>query len=343
MNSTKFEVALIGGGIIGMATAMALALRYRISLIVIEAEKQIAIHQTGNNSGVIHSGLYYKPGSLKARNCTVGREAIYRFCEENAIPYERCGKVVIATHESELPAIEELESRGRANGLQGLRRLRAEESSDYEPRASGIAGLFVAETGIVDFAKVTEAFGRKVEEAGGTIYTGAKVYGFQSKGDEIILTTTRGEIHCHYLVNCSGLHCDRIARMCEVEPELQIVPFRGEYYELVPERFSLVKNLIYPVPNPEFPFLGVHFTRMIAGGVEAGPNAVWAWKREGYQRWSFSMADLWEMVSYKGFWRMARKYWKTGIGEFYRSWSKGAHILAMKILNPAVQAFELRL
>jgi len=334
MKTRPYGVAIIGGGIVGMATAMALVSRPGLSLIVLEAEDRLAAHQSGHNSGVIHSGLYYKPGSLKARNCVEGREAMYRFCQEHGIAHERCGKVVVATSESELPALEELERRGRANGLQGLKRLRPEEIREYEPHVSGIAGLFVSETGIVDYVQVTQAFANVVRAAGGEIQTGARVHGFRRETNGLVLETQRGEIHCRYLINCGGLQSDRIARMCGVDPRLQIIPFRGEYYELIPERHYLVKNLIYPVPDPKFPFLGVHFTRMIHGGVEAGPNAVLAFKREGYQKGNLSLTDMLETVSYRGFWRMAGKYWKTGIGEFYRSFSKRAFVKALQRLIP---------
>ncbi|MGQ9632238.1 MAG: L-2-hydroxyglutarate oxidase [bacterium] len=338
----RYDVVIIGGGIVGMATAMALASQLRLSLVVLEAEGRLAAHQTGNNSGVIHSGLYYKPGSLKARNCVEGREAIYRFCQEHGIPHERCGKIVIATHKGELSTLEELERRGRANGLRGLRKLGPGEIREYEPFASGIAGLFVPETGIVDFARVTQAFADIVCESGGEIRTGARVFGFRRRTDELLLETTRGEVHCRYLINCGGLQSDRIARMCGVNPGLRIIPFRGEYYELIPERRFLVRNLIYPVPDPRFPFLGVHFTRTIEGEVEAGPNAVLAFRREGYRRWSFSVADALEIASYDGFWRMARSYWKMGAGEFYRSFSKRAFVKALQRLIPEIGPGDVR-
>lgn len=336
-------IAIIGGGIVGMATAMALVSRWRLSsLIVLEAEDRLAAHQTGHNSGVIHSGLYYKPGSMKARTCVEGREAMFRFCREHGIPHERCGKLVVATHVSELPALEELERRGTANGLRGLRRLGPEEIREREPHASGVAGLLVPETGIVDYTQVTHAFAELAGKAGATIQTGARVYRIHANADELLLETTRGDVRCRYLINCGGLQSDRIARLSGVNPRLQIIPFRGEYYELVPERHSLVKNLIYPVPDPRFPFLGVHFTRMIHGGVEAGPNAVLALQREGYRQWAFAVADTQEMASYAGFWRMARRYWKTGFGECYRSLNKRAFVKALRRLIPELDLDDVR-
>jgi L-2-hydroxyglutarate oxidase len=334
MNQRPFDVAIIGGGIVGTATAMALARQTTARIVVLEAETRLAAHQTGNNSGVIHSGLYYKPGSLKARNCVEGREAMYRFCAEHVIPHERCGKLVVATSPAELPALDELERRGHANGLQGLRRLRAEELKEFEPAVAGIAGLHVEETGIVDYTAVTEAFARLVGERGGEIWLGARVHGVVRDNGGLSLDTPRGDVRCGYLINCAGLQSDRVARLCGVEPGLKITPFRGEYYELVPERQHLVRNLIYPVPDPRFPFLGVHFTRMIRGGVEAGPNAVLAFRREGYRRTSFSLRDFAELLAYPGFWRMAARHWKMGFGEMYRSFSKRAFVGALRKLIP---------
>ncbi|HHY88055.1 MAG TPA: L-2-hydroxyglutarate oxidase [Chloroflexi bacterium] len=341
MNSKPYDVAIIGGGIVGIATAMALTERRSLSLIVLEAESDLAAHQTGHNSGVIHSGLYYKPGSLKARNCVEGREAMYRFCEKFSLPHERCGKVVVATRYAELPALEMLEERGRANGLKGLRRLDREGINRFEPHASGIAGLYVPETGIVDYPAVTRKMAEVAQERGAEICTSARVRGFRSRPGEYVLSTDRGEVICKTLINCAGLQSDRIARMCGVRPGLQIVPFRGEYYELNPRREFLVKNLIYPVPDTRFPFLGVHFTRMVHGGVEIGPNAVLAFRREGYKLLQIHPRDMVQYGLYPGFWRMALKYWRMGTGEFYRSLSKPAFVRAMQRLIPAVRAEDV--
>jgi L-2-hydroxyglutarate oxidase len=336
MKSNQYDIAIIGGGIVGMATAMALATRYHPSLAVLEAEDHLAAHQTGHNSGVIHSGLYYKPGSLKARNCVEGREAMYQFCEENSIAHDNCGKVVVATRESEVPMLDTLEQRGIANGLVGIKKLTPAEIREHEPHAVGVAGLFVPQTGIVDYTQVTNTYAKIVQGMGGVIQTGTKVQGFHKDQSEFVLETTRGEIHCRNLINCGGLQSDRIAKMCGINPGLQIIPFRGEYYELAPARQDLVRNLIYPVPDPRFPFLGVHFTRMIHGGVEAGPNAVLGFAREGYRMTDISIRDLSEYGFYPGFWRMALKYWKTGMGEFYRSLSKRAFVRALQVLVPEV-------
>ncbi len=337
MPSTPYDVAIIGGGIVGLATAMALTEGRSLSLIVLEAEDHVAAHQTGHNSGVIHSGLYYKPGSLKALNCVKGRKAMYEFCEQHGIAHDRCGKVVVATSESELPALDVLEKRGKANGLEGLRRLSAEEIKEYEPHTVGVAGLHVPQTGIVDYIQVTETYAKIVQERGGTIQLGARVKAIHEQGGVFTLETSCCDVQARNLINCAGLYSDRIARMAGVDPGLQIVPFRGEYFELVPEKQYLVNNLIYPVPDARFPFLGVHFTRMIHGGIEAGPNAVLAFRREGYKMFDISVPDLLQYATYIGFWRMALNYWKTGLGEMYRSFNKRAFVHALQKLVPELQ------
>ena len=348
VDTPRYDIAVIGGGIVGMATAMALVQRARAAVVVIEAEDRLAAHQTGHNSGVIHSGLYYKPGSLKARNCVEGREALYGFCAAHGVPHERCGKVVVAVDERELPRLDELERRGRANGLQGLRRLRGEEIREREPHARGVAGLLVPETGIVDYTAVTEAYAAEVRTAGGEIRLGARVTACRrdpspgGTAPAIVLETARGAVRCASLVNCAGLHSDRVARLCGVEPGVRIVPFRGEYYELAPEKHHLVRNLIYPVPDPRFPFLGVHFTRMMRGGVEAGPNAVLALKREGYGRADFSVRDTAELLAFGGFWRMGLKHWRMGLGESWRSWSTGSFVAALQRLVPEITRADVR-
>ncbi|HEV8292213.1 MAG TPA: L-2-hydroxyglutarate oxidase [Tepidisphaeraceae bacterium] len=337
----RFDVAVIGGGIVGLATAMALASDYSASVVVLEAEGKLAEHQTGNNSGVIHSGLYYKPGSLKARLCTEGRKALVRFCEQRNIPYELCGKVVVATHESELPALDELERRGSANGLADLRRLSIQEIGEYEPHVAGVAGLRVKETGIVNYRRVAEEYAKVIQEFGGSVKTQSRVYAVTQKPDALTLHTTRGDIEAGSLVNCGGLHCDRVARMCGLNPGVKIVPFRGEYYKLSEDAWHLCRSLIYPVPNPAFPFLGVHFTRMIDGGVEAGPNAVLALARHGYSWRNINLKDLAETLAFGGFWKMSMKYWKAGFSEMHRSLSKKAFLEALQQLMPAVQLSNL--
>lgn len=336
-----WDVAVIGGGIVGMATAMAIKARYDVELLVLEAEERLASHQTGHNSGVIHSGLYYRPGSLKALNCVRGREAMYEFCAKYGIPHERCGKLVVATSREEIPRLDELERRGRANGLVGLKRLKGGEIRDIEPHASGIEALWVSETGIVDFVEVTHQFARIVMERGGEVLLGHRVVAVNERSGELIIETTKGEFRARGLINCAGLQSDRVARMCGMVPTTKIVPFRGEYYELVPEKSYFLNGLIYPVPDPRLPFLGVHFTRTIHGVREAGPNAVLALKREGYSKGSFSLRDSAETFFYVGFWRLAVRYWRTGLDELYRSFSKAAFVRALRKLMPEITPADL--
>jgi L-2-hydroxyglutarate oxidase len=342
MDSRPYDVAVLGGGIVGMATALALTSDHRLSLAVLEAEDRLAAHQSGHNSGVIHSGLYYRPGSLKARNCVAGREAMFHFCQEHGIPHERCGKVVVATRESELPALEELERRGQANGLRGLTRLGPQGIRDHEPCITGVAGLLVPETGIADYSEVVRVMADLVRAAGGEVRTGARVLACRREAGGFVLATAGGDVSCRHLINCTGLQSDRVARLCGALPGVQIVPFRGEYYELAPARRHLVRNLVYPVPDPRFPFLGVHFTRTVHGGVEAGPNAVLALKREGYRKVDFSPRDVWQMARYLGFWRMAGKYWRTGLGELHRSLNKRAFLAALRRLLPGLRLEDLQ-
>lgn len=338
-----YEVAIIGAGIVGLSTALALTGRKQTpSLIVLEMEGRVAAHQTGHNSGVIHSGLYYKPGSLKAKNCAEGRERMYRFCAEHGIAHDRCGKVVVAVDKGEVARLDVLEERGRANGLAGMRRISQEELREIEPSVAGIDALHIPETGIVDYKEVAGVYLKLVEEQGGVVRTNAKVRGCENRNQEIILKSTQGEVVADHVINCGGLQSDRVARMCGTDPKLQIVPFRGEYYELVAEREHLVNHLIYPVPDPRFPFLGVHFTRMIHGGIEAGPNAVLAFKREGYSWGNVSLRDSLEMFSYPGFAHMAAKYWQMGFGEMYRSLSKNAFVKALRRLIPDIRENDVK-
>ncbi|MBX9788884.1 MAG: L-2-hydroxyglutarate oxidase [Pirellulales bacterium] len=337
MSPEKFDIVIVGGGLVGLATAMALTQQSTARVLVVEAETELAAHQSGHNSGVIHSGLYYKPGSLKARNCVAGRELMYAFCAEHGVAYDRCGKLVVAINSSQLPALDELERRGAANGLAGLCRVTPEQIREREPHVSAVAGLEVPETGIVDYKGVAREYARLAQQAGGTIEKQARVVAVQQRGDGLTIETTRGEFACGNLINCAGLQSDRVAQMCGVETGVRIIPFRGEYYQLIPSRESLVRDLIYPVPDARFPFLGVHFTRMIQGGIEAGPNAVLALARHGYTRTSFSPRDVASLVGYGGFWRMAARYWRTGCGELYRSWSRRAFVRALQMLVPELR------
>ena len=337
-----FDVAVIGGGIVGLATALALSRTPGVRVAVLEKEAGVARHQTGHNSGVIHSGLYYRPGSLKAQNCVAGREALYRFCAEHGIAHERCGKVVVATTEEELPALAELERRGKANGLAGLRRLDAAELRELEPSATGVAALHVPETGIVDYVRVAEVFAERIRDQGGAVRTRHRLQRVLRRPEGFEIHTPAGNVRCRFLINCAGLQADRVARICGVKPGVQIVPFRGEYYQLAEARRSLVRSLIYPVPDPAFPFLGVHFTRMIDGEVEAGPNAVLALKREGYRRLSFSLVDTLETIGYEGFRRLARRYWRMGLAEMRRSFSRHLFLKDLQKLLPELTDTDIR-
>jgi len=339
-----YDIVVIGAGIVGMATAMELASSSKVSILVLEAEDRLAAHQTGNNSGVIHSGLYYKPGSLKATNCTKGRELLYRFCQTHDIPHERCGKIVTAVSDDELEKMEKLAERGKANGLQGIKRLKFQELKEYEPHVAGVGGLYIPDTGIVDYVRVTEKYAEIFQANGGEVKLNARVkkIDFNKNKTEIRLHTSAGVFLSKNLINCGGLQSDRIAKMSGINPGLKIVPFRGEYYEIREEKHFLVKNLIYPVPDPQFPFLGVHFTRMIHGGVEAGPNAVLAMKREGYKKTGFSFKDMAELSFYKGFWKMGLKHWRMGFGEMYRSLYKSAFTHALQRLIPEIRKADLK-
>ena len=339
--SNMYDFVIIGGGIIGTATAMALQRESDYKILIIEAEDKLAAHQTGNNSGVIHSGLFYKPGSIKAKSCIEGRELLFNFCEKHNINFERCGKVVVATTDDELKPLQYLYERGIANGLEGIKKLKKEEINEYEPHVVGLKGLFIPQTGIVDFACVTNTYAQIIKLAGGEIETNCKFLSLSDSLDELLINSTKGEIRTKFLINCGGLYSDRIAKLCGVEPGLQIIPFRGEYYKLIKEKEHLVNNLVYPVPDPMFPFLGVHFSRMINGGVEAGPNAVLAFKREGYSHKDFSITDVAKMLSYTGFLKMVMKYYKIGLGEFHRSLSKQAFVKALKKLIPEIEHTDL--
>jgi L-2-hydroxyglutarate oxidase len=312
-----------------------------ISVAILEKESSVAAHQTSHNSGVIHSGIYYKPGSLKARLCVEGARELVQFCQEHDVPYDICGKVIIATAESEIPSLNELYKRGVGNGLRDLRTLTAEEIREIEPHASGIQGIYVPETGIVDYGRVAHKYAELIRARGGEILLSNEVIGLQRSGSHTVVQTSSGEISAKLVINCAGLQSDRISRMAKAKFDLQIVPFRGEYYELIPAKHHYVRGLIYPVPDPRFPFLGVHFTRRIGGGVEAGPNAVLALKREGYSKSSFNPKDVLEFAAFSGFWTMAAKYWKTSVGEYYRSFSKAAFVKALQRLVPEIASGDI--
>jgi L-2-hydroxyglutarate oxidase len=337
--SERVDVLIVGGGIVGLATALELQAGGR-RVVVLEAEPRIAAHQTGHNSGVIHSGLYYKPGSLKARLCVEGREALLQLCAEDGVAHQLCGKLVVATAPEELPRLDELERRGAANGLRGARRLGPEEIARFEPAAVGVAALHVEETGIVDFGEVAAAYARRIEAAGGEVRRGSAFVGLASR-EPMSVRTSHGTLAARHLVNCAGLESDRVARRCGLEPHARIVPFRGEYFTLRPERRSLVKGLVYPVPDPRFPFLGVHLTRRVDGNVEAGPNAVLSLRRGGYGRWRFSARDAASTLFYPGCWRLAARFWRIGAAEFRRSGSRRLFARDLRRLVPAIRADDL--
>jgi len=342
MTESRYNVIIVGGGIVGLAVGLEITQRFpRLRLLLLEKEDRVGRHQSGHNSGVIHSGVYYKPGSLKAKLCVTGAAAMVEFCCEHGIPYQVCGKVIVATHEEEFPRLEELRRRGEVNGLTGLRSIGPEELREIEPQVSGLRALVVPSTGITDYAAVCNKYAKIITDRGETILTSAEVKGIQRHGDEITVETSRGDFSAKSLINCAGLFSDRIARIAGDDPQVMIVPFRGEYYDLIPERSALVRSLIYPVPDPRFPFLGVHFTRRISGTVDAGPNAVLAFRREGYRHTDFNARDLGSSLAFPGFWRMAAKNWRSGLDEFHRSFSKPAFVRALQRLVPEVRDNDL--
>ena len=336
-----YDFAIIGGGIVGLSTGMALGKRYPNSrILVLEKESQWAFHQTGNNSGVIHSGIYYKPGSFKAKFCYDGCQSMVEFCREYGIDYDVCGKVIVATCNEELPRLENLYTRGVENGLK-VAKISAEEVKEIEPHVSCVSGIKVFSTGIVNYKQVCLKYAELIKEQGGDLRLNTKVEKIVTIGNKQVLETNNGTFETRFVVNCAGLHSDRVAKLGKVDPQAKIVPFRGEYYELTPEKRYLVKGLIYPVPNPDFPFLGVHFTRMIDGSVHAGPNAVLSWKREGYKKTDFDLRDFTEVMTYPGFWKLAAKHANEGWEEIVRSFSKAAFVKSLQKLIPEVQAGDL--
>lgn len=338
---TTYDYAVIGGGIIGLSTAMQLAQqRPHARILMLEKEASPAEHQTGRNSGVIHSGIYYKPGSYKARFARTGSSSMVEFCREHDIPHQVCGKVIVATQEKELRGLDNLFERGRQNGLP-VRKISPQELNEIEPHVRCVAGIHVPTTGITNYRKVSQKYLELFLEQGGEVMFENEVQQITDRGRTHLIETSTGEFEAKFLINCAGLYSDRITRLAGKEPGVKIVPFRGEYYELAPSKRDLVKTLIYPVPNPDFPFLGVHFTRMIDGSVHCGPNAVLAFKREGYKKTDFNLRDFCETMSYRGFWRLARKNFGEGIKEIYRSVSKAAFVHTLQQLIPEVQAADL--
>lgn len=336
---TPKRIVVVGGGIIGLATALRLGERFpQASLTVLEKEGGVGRHQSGHNSGVLHAGIYYKPGSVKAQLAVRGIRQMVEFCERHGVPHEICGKLIVATEAEELPRLDDLLVRGQQNGLKGLRRLGPEEIRQIEPNAAGLAAIQVPEEGIVDYGRVCESMAALLP---GAVVTGANVTALRRVASGWVAETEKGAYECDLLINCAGLQCDRIAALAGLVRAVRIVPFRGEYYKIRPEREGLVKNLIYPVPDPKFPFLGVHFTRMMAGGVEAGPNAVLAFAREGYRKQDVNLADLFDALSYRGLWSFVRQYPRMCFDELRRSFSKQLFCRSLQRLVPAIAIDDL--
>jgi L-2-hydroxyglutarate oxidase len=342
MPDQRFDVVVIGGGIVGLATALQFGRVFpKLRLLLVEKEDRVARHQSGHNSGVIHSGIYYKPGSLKAKLCVEGAASMVAFCREHAIPVEICGKIIVATSAEEIPRLQGLLERGQANGITGLKLLDKAQAREIEPHCGGIGWLHVPSTGITDYVAVCQKYAELIATQAGTLSTMTEVTGIARSNGETVIETTRGSLGTKYVINCAGLHSDRISRLAGEKTDVMIVPFRGEYYDLVADREHLVRGLIYPVPDLRFPFLGVHFTRRVAGGVDAGPNAVLAFKREGYRRTDFSLQDAAATFAYSGFWHMAARYWRSGAAEFYRSFHKPAFVRALQTLLPEIGSADL--
>ena len=342
MSDRQYDVVVVGGGIIGLATSMKLTQDFpNLKVAVLEKEKEVAQHQTGHNSGVIHAGIYYAPGSQKANFCSTGGKLLRDFCDEYGIAYDMCGKLIVATDDSEVPQLEELFKRGTENGAQGLRMVNQEEIKDIEPYSAGVKAILSPNTGIIDYFEVSQAYATRMRENGGDLLTNVEVISIENKDNLVYINTTSGTVVAKYVLNCAGLHADTVARMMGVDVGVKIVPFRGEYFSIIPEKEHMVKGLIYPVPDPSMPFLGVHFTRRINGSVEAGPNAVLAFAREGYKKTDVNLKDTLGTLSYSGFWKMSAKYWKVGMHEQYRSLVKRVFVKSLQKLMPEITGDDL--
>lgn len=336
------DVTIVGAGIVGLSTALQLTAQYpKFRVRILEKERDLASHQSGHNSGVIHSGIYYRPGSLKARFCVQGAAELVRFCQIHGIPHAICGKLIIATDGQQRQVLKELHRRAIANGVADVRELTSEQIHEFEPHAAGIAALLIPGAGITAYQNVARKYAELAAAAGAELVTSSEVHQIRTMENEFVVETSSGEYHSRFLINCAGLHSDRIARMTGSKLPIRIIPFRGEYYQLRPDRSALVRSLIYPVPDPRFPFLGVHFTRRITGEVEAGPNAVLALQREGYRKSDFSVKDISDQFSFPGFWRMTAKHWKTAFGEIYRSFNKSAFLQALRVLVPEISESDV--
>ena len=340
--NSSFDIVIVGGGVVGLATALQLSRRFPSArCVVLEKEDGLGRHQTGHNNCVIHTGIYYRTGSLKARNCVRGARLLKAFCDENGVEYEDCGKVIVATNPQEVPALEELYRRGVANGVSGLELIGPERLREIEPHASGVKAIHSPETAIVDYNAVTDAYAQLFRESGGEVWTGARVRGIRSRPEGLELDTERGTVSTRYLVNCAGLHADHIAAMAGVKTNVRLIPFRGEFYALKPAAKGFVRNLIYPVPDPRFPFLGATFGRIKGGVIRSGPNAMVAGSREGYSITDLDPKEAWTILSMPAFWRMAVRYWRTGLQEIYFSLSKKAYVKSMQKLVPSVGVGDL--
>ena len=338
----QYDVVVVGGGIIGLATSMKLTQDFpNLKVALLEKEKEGAQHQTGHNSGVIHAGIYYAPGSQKANFCSTGVKLLRDFCEEYGIAYDMCGKLIVATDDSEVPQLEELFKRGTENGAEGLRMVDREEIKDIEPYSAGVKAILSPNTGIIDYFEVSQAYATRMRENGGALLTNVEVISMDNRDNLVYINTTSGTVAAKYVLNCARLHADTVARMMGVDVGVKIVPFRGEYFSIIPEKEHMVKGLIYPVPAPSMPFLGVHFTRRINGSVEAGPNAVLAFAREGYKKTDVNLKDTLGTLSYSGFWKMSAKYWKVGMHEQYRSLVKGVFVKSLQKLMPEITGDDL--
>lgn len=343
METERYDIVVVGAGLVGLSTAYHVSLASPgLKVLILEKEATVAKHQSGNNSGVIHSGIYYKPGSLKAENCISGYASIIDFAERNEIDYDICGKIIVATCKKEIPGLDSIYERGVQNGLKGIKKLNAEESKEIEPHCAALASIYVPQTGIIDYPKMAvKLLDIFINQMGGIIQFNQEVTKIFEKGSDIVIKTRSATYLTSKVVSCGGLFSDRIASLTEKDNNLRIIPFRGEYFKLRPSKEYLVKHLIYPVPNPEFPFLGVHFTRMVHGGIEAGPNAVLAFKREGYKFADFDLKDMMQSFTWPGFWKIVAKYGQTGIGEIYRSLSKSAFTHALQKLIPEIKSDDL--
>lgn len=342
-SNNLFDYAIIGAGIVGLSTAYKLSLNHPdAKILILEKESEVATHQTGRNSGVIHSGIYYKPGSYRAKNCVDGRHQLVAFCKEHGVKHDICGKVIVATDETEIPRLEAIYQRGAENKIEGIEMIGQDRLHQIEPHVNGIQAIHVPCTGIVDYKEMCDVLEDLITSKGHTIRFNQKVNGVFSKNGHLRIDISGETIETRYVINCAGLQSDLVARSAGLKPNIQIVPFRGEYFELTEDAEHLVKGLIYPLPNPDFPFLGVHFTRMATGGVECGPNAVFAFNREGYSKSSFNFQDTIETVNFPGFWKLAGKHWKQGLDEYYRSFSKRAFLQNLQKLIPSITLNDIR-